>query len=259
MKPPRRPLHARRPRGVTLISLMVGLLISMVVVVSALMLYQNLVRAAGSSRVGATGDAQRSAALLSAGLVLQDAGFGIAAPSLSDDLRVLSGASISAAGRLSGTALACTEMDHCPNPGTAQANAILWRQNLTPQEPNSGYQCAALLAPHGDSAQTLLKLSAPPTPGTDCELGQWASLTWSQEVLASASPVASTMEAQQARITLALFKPDLGGCSPFGIAPTGRGARAITLHATTSQGVLLESTHCLGNFPAPAAPAAPAP
>ena len=86
------PAALPRQRGATLISLMVGLVISMLVTVATLMLYKNLVRATGDSRVNAQFDAQRSAALLMSGMTLQDAGFGIDDPQVGEHLITLKGA-----------------------------------------------------------------------------------------------------------------------------------------------------------------------
>ena len=88
------PAALPRQRGATLISLMVGLVISMLVTVATLMLYKNLVRATGDSRVNAQFDAQRSAALLMSGMTLQDAGFGIDDPQVGEHLITLKGATL---------------------------------------------------------------------------------------------------------------------------------------------------------------------
>ena len=69
------PPPARRPRGVTLVSLMTGLALSMVLVLATLMLFQRMVRASSAARGDALADAQRSAAFLAAGMAVQEAGF----------------------------------------------------------------------------------------------------------------------------------------------------------------------------------------
>ena len=84
--PPPAPL---RQRGITLISLMTGLAISMVLVLATLMLFQRMVRASTAARIDAQADAQRTAAFLSAGIAAQEAGYGIDAAQAGTHLVVL--------------------------------------------------------------------------------------------------------------------------------------------------------------------------
>lgn len=106
-----------RQRGATLTGLMVGLMISMVVVLATLGLYQSLVRATGTAQQDTRQDTLRSASLLSAGMALQDAGFGLEAPDPQAQLlRVAAQAGV----------------------------ALLWMQNTGAQ---SGPQCTGLFAP----------------------------------------------------------------------------------------------------------------
>lgn len=66
-----------RQKGMTLVGLMVGLLLSMISIVAAMMLYQNLVKVSIESRTDAAQDGQLASAMLSLQLELQSAGFGI--------------------------------------------------------------------------------------------------------------------------------------------------------------------------------------
>ena len=76
------PLRASKRRnaqqGVTLISLLIGMLISIFSVLSILALYKNLVSVSISATADASHDGQVATALLTAQLELQNAGYGIA-------------------------------------------------------------------------------------------------------------------------------------------------------------------------------------
>jgi type II secretory pathway component PulJ len=67
----------RRSAGMSLVSLMIGMLISMLGVLAGFMLYQNMVKVTLQSRADAAQDGQLASAMLSLQLDLQAAGFGI--------------------------------------------------------------------------------------------------------------------------------------------------------------------------------------
>lgn len=68
---------AQRQRGMTLISLMVGMLLSMISILAGMMLYQSMARVSVESRADAKQDGQLSSAMLALQLELQSAGYGI--------------------------------------------------------------------------------------------------------------------------------------------------------------------------------------
>lgn len=210
------PPPARRPRGVTLVSLMTGLAVSMVLVLATLMLFQRMVRASSAARGDALADAQRSAAFLAAGMAVQEAGFGIAAPQAGTHLVVLSGAALNG-GTLSGSPV---------GEGT-EGNAVVWAEAAS-----GTTRCTALLSPTGSGQGGLRRLG--PAPCADATA--WAGLAWTAAVLsdAPAAPVALAWQA--------------GACRPFGIAGTA-GHVLLTLRAVNSNGVALRSSQCLANFP----------
>ena len=238
------PAALPRQRGATLISLMVGLVISMLVTVATLMLYKNLVRATGDSRVNAQFDAQRSAALLMSGMTLQDAGFGIDDPQVDEHLITLKGATLGNAGALQGT------LDDCDDKGDG-CNATLWLQNMPkPDDPDAPWvtTCSALFSDKGGLAKLTAWSGSGPLEG--CDLGNWASLTWKAEPLAGA-----------AELRVAFTRQEVP-CSPFGISAPASQALRLTLHASNlkeevGNNVELESTHCLSNFNAPPTPSSP--
>jgi Tfp pilus assembly protein PilW len=67
-------------QGSTLISLLIGMLISLLCIGGSLTLYKNLVRVAAETQSDATYDGQIALSMLTARLELQNAGFGIAGP-----------------------------------------------------------------------------------------------------------------------------------------------------------------------------------
>lgn len=68
----------QRQRGQTLISMMVGLIISLLTIAAMLVLYKTMIEVAGNASRAALRDGQVSSALLAAQVELQEAGFGIA-------------------------------------------------------------------------------------------------------------------------------------------------------------------------------------
>ena len=78
-------------QGMTLVGLMVGLLLSMISILAAMMLYQNLVKVSIESRTDAAQDGQLASAMLSLQLELQSAGFGIAATDPGSHIQLVAG------------------------------------------------------------------------------------------------------------------------------------------------------------------------
>ena len=218
--PPPAPL---RQRGITLISLMTGLVISMVLVLATLMLFQRMVRASTAARMDAQADAQRAAAFLSAGIAAQEAGYGIDAAHAGTHLVVLKDAKLDGS-TLSGTSVSLG----------ATGNAVVWAENAT-----GARRCSALLAPSGSGQGGLRKLG--PVPCADA--AAFSALAWTALPLsdAPAAPVAITWRA--------------AACTPFGIAAgTGAPKVLLTLTAANSNGVELESSQCLANVSTPSTP-----
>ena len=91
---PRMSATPRQQAGQTLISMMVGLVISLITIAAMLVLYKTMISISADASRTALRDGQVSAGLLAAQMELQSAGFGVA-PSASIDDRLL----ISAAGK----------------------------------------------------------------------------------------------------------------------------------------------------------------
>ena len=229
--PPPAPL---RQRGITLISLMTGLVISMVLVLATLMLFQRMVRASTAARMDAQADAHRTAAFLSAGIAAQEAGYGIDAAQAGTHLVVLTNAAL-ADSALSGT----------PASLGATGNAVVWAENAT-----GGPRCSALLAPSLSDKGGLRKLG----PVTCANAAAFSTLEWTTALPlldAPTTPVADPPTAPLVAITW-----QAAACTPFGIA-AGTGAPEkvlLTLTAANSNGVVLETSQCLANVSASAPP-----
>lgn len=70
-------LDILKQRGVSLISLMVGLLLAMISILAGMMLYKNIVHTTVQTRSDALQDGQLASAMLSLQLELQNAGYGL--------------------------------------------------------------------------------------------------------------------------------------------------------------------------------------
>ena len=231
--PPPAPL---RQRGITLISLMTGLAISMVLVLATLMLFQRMVRATTAARIDAQADAQRSAAFLSAGIAAQEAGYGIDAAQAGTHLVVLTSAAL-ADSALSGTLASLG----------ATGNAVVWAENATGAlKP----RCSALLAPSLSDKGGLRKLGPVPCDNA----AAFATLAWTTALPLLDAPTAPVADSPAAPlVAITWWQP--AACTPFGIAAgTGAPKVLLTLTADNSNGVVLETSQCLANVSASAPP-----
>ena len=232
--PPPAPL---RQRGITLISLMTGLAISMVLVLATLMLFQRMVRATTAARIDAQADAQRSAAFLSAGIAAQEAGYGIDAAQAGTHLVVLTNAAL-ADSALSGT----------PASLGATGNAVVWAENATGATGDP--LCSALLAPSLSDKGGLRKLG----PVTCANAAAFSTLEWTTALPLLDAPTTPVADPPTAPLVAITWRA--AACTPFGIA-AGTGAPEkvlLTLTADNSNGVQLETSQCLVNVSASAPP-----
>ena len=225
--PPPAPL---RQRGITLISLMTGLVISMVLVLATLMLFQRMVRATTAARIDAQADAQRTAAFLSASIAAQEAGYGIDAAQAGTHLVVLTSAAL-ADSALSGT----------PASLGATGNAVVWAENAT-----GARRCSALLAPSGSGQGGLRKLGPVPCDNA----AAFSTLAWTTALPLMDAPTTPVADPPAAPLVAITWRA--AACTPFGIAAgTGAPKVLLTLTAANSNGVVLETSQCLANVSAP--------
>lgn len=209
-------------RGISLISLMVGLLVSLLAVMGMMALYRTVMHTTAESGVYARLAGDRSAALLTAHTYLQEAGFRVEGAALGTDL-ALCNPSMSD-GRLE--AGACT--------GAGSGTLLLWRA-IT-----DSTHCAGL---HITAAGALEYLSPQPCMG-GLGSGDW-SPEQRRELYASTVPGAA----------FAALEIVTEPCQALGVA--GQGAVQVRLQAqhpvAVDPGALAESvpvlsTTCLINF-----------
>lgn len=203
-------------RGMTLISLMIGLTISMIVILGLLAVYKTTIGVTVRAGHGASTDGQRLSALLSSQTLLVEAGFGIEGAAFGRDLVVLTGANLAGNGQLTGTA------------GTAasiRGNAIVWGAKVGDE-----YKCSGFYAPPDGG---LVRLTAV----TCTQASNWGSLTW------VATPVIDDTRSVWIDLSTAT---ETGGCKSFGIG--GSGKLWVKLTTKNSTDLDVAASTCLTNF-----------
>jgi len=185
-------------------------------------------RYGGQAGQDAVADAQITAALLRAGLAVQDAGFGIASASLGTQLVVLSGAALNGT-LLTGTTVATG----------SSGNAVLWAMNT------GTAQCAGLLFDASTSGTGGLYYLGPLT----CSAGSvssWGSLAWNATRWADRPANQAAVAYNQTAITFSVAST---ACKPFGLTASS-GNVVWTLASTNRSGAPLTEQQCLFNFKA---------
>jgi len=200
-------------RGISLISLMVGMVVSLTATVGMMAIYRNSLAVTTSAMQNSVQDARLNALLLRAGASIEDAGYGISGATFGTHLIPLTSAAINGH-TLTGTATTA---------GTT-ANGVVWSM-LT----GTTTQCAGFVAP---STGALIYLQ--PTPCTNAQ--SWNTLAWTTTTVqpAPATPKAITFTFTQA------------SCQPYGITNTS-GSYTVTVASTNSVSAV-NSLQCLINF-----------
>lgn len=222
----------RHAQGATLVSLMVGLTLSMLVVAAMMLVMRNLAYTTGEARRDAQVDDNLVASLLSAGLTMHEAGFNIKDAKMGNAL-IVADQAVLQDGTLTGTLATATEFKYV-------GNLMVWMQDLSGTK-----QCSGLLA---ETTGSLLRL----TPQNCTDISQWASLNWKTSVVARPTEPKQDPSPFKLKMTV---KEKANTCAPFGIAaPTGH--LLVTLSASNSNLNQLSASECLGNFidPTPASP-----
>ncbi|MCY1421547.1 hypothetical protein D9M71_372050 [compost metagenome] len=192
----------RRQRGVTLISLLIGMLLSSLCILAMLGLYRNLVQTAVVATHDANQDGQIAAGLLTAQLKLQSAGFGMESGVNLDD------PSISLNG--------------------SNQRALLWRY-----KDNLGYQCRGLTDRPGtdDASGKALRILSLLQAG-NCSAGaSLAGLQWTvrQDLARQWVPAQQSAALPLTELQI-LHDVD---CTPFGFGQPGRHPQVV-LNARSS-------------------------
>lgn len=188
-------------RGVSLVSLMVGMVIAMFAVIAALSLYRNTVHslfAEGGLVPSVTQEGQLASGLLTAQIALQDAGFGVVSAASGTHLFLLSN------GRLTGQTLGGTVVGLS---GIRQSgNALVWISNPNQSGDTAAYVCQALLSDRATRAFYLLQSSGNCHPLAT----QWNQVAWIRTTLVEPAVMASAVR---------LSARSDSNCWPFGAVP----------------------------------------
>lgn len=175
-------------KGVTLISLLVGLFISMLCILGSLTLYRNLIQVATESKIDTLHDGQLSAAMLTMQLELQAAGYGIENAGVNDVVR--------------------RKTD-----GSTDTIELLWRFN------DDTYQCRGLKEDAVTDAETgLIYRVLTLRQASDCS-GTMAltSMNWDEQAVLAQWPVVAGLRSYiETNGTLLDFDIAAVSCSPFG-------------------------------------------
>ncbi|WP_380227346.1 PilW family protein [Jeongeupia naejangsanensis] len=197
----------RPQRGISIISMMVGLTISMIIVLAMMSLYKTTLKTTVTGKIGAAQDGNRTTGFLSAQSSLQGAGYGIDPVDLSKDLLLYDSVADSTSTPPTAKTLSTT---------ASTGNALFWRMN------DGAMSCALLYAPSGGGLKYFT------ASGANCNS---ASTAWSTFTLNSGDawlippnlPSGATApDGVLANVvSISVSKTGAAGCTPFGIqAPT---------------------------------------
>jgi hypothetical protein len=229
-----------RETGVTIISLMVGIFISMLAVLGTLSIYKAATRSifgTGGMVATATQEGQLASSLLTAQLLLQEAGFGIPAAATGTHFILQSGTALDASTNMLGGGTPST-IGAAPVNG----NVLLWESNSGLSAASADYQCAGLL--YDTASQSLLVLRV----GNGCHpiSSRWNAVAWT--VTKIAGPLAQPVD---------FSAKNAAGCWPFGAVPqtishitppTAAVLASITYHSGIANGPENAYSACLTNL-----------
>lgn len=206
-------------RGISLISLLIGLLVSTVVIIGMMMIFRNTIQTTVPSSESARSEGERVSALLAAHMMLQDAGFG------TNGVQAEHLAELSAAA-FSGTTLSAT----------GSGTAVVWRKSI-----GTTHICEGLYA---DASGELLRLSSSNCGSTGINL---ASINWTSTPLVREARLREADDVD--RVLEISIVPQ--SCSPFGVSTSITGVVVARLTYSVNVGGTgqeIESTTCLVNF-----------
>ncbi len=219
--------HLRHQTGETLVSLMVGLLLSIIVALAMVSLYKVTTTTTTLASQDAAADTQLTAALLRAGMASQDAGFGIAGATVGAQVKVIAAAALSNQS-LSGTVAAAQ----------ASGNALLWATQT-----GAVAQCAGLLYQDANDGSGGLYYLGP----VNCSSGNlsaWSTLAWTSTLWAERPANQATRAYLQTKISFSMAN---ASCKPYGLT-AAVGKVLLTIASTSRSGAPLREQQCLFNF-----------
>ena len=227
-----RPLP-HRERGMSLVSLLVGAAIGLVVAIAVLQLFKTVTQITRVAKKDTAQDSHLSSALLTSGLMLQSAGFGIEDPTYTRDLLLLTQAQWHNQ-ELTGTAYVLNG-GSLPPPDSGYA--LIWRSN--PSIFNTHSFCEALFAPASAQDDRPVGLYHLQTAASDSSCAsQIQSAQWVQaHALATGQAFAIEVSRQP--------------CTPLGHTRSGLAPNKhllVRISANSSAGIVVSENYCLSNF-----------
>ena len=243
-----------RQRGFTLISLMVGTVVSMVGILALMFLYKDMVQTSVIALSNAKQDGQIASAQLTAQKELLTAGFAVVGASALDApspraIVLLKGTTLSSSNTLPGTPENIPYIPLSTATGDAEGNAIIWSYHETT---TGSVQCAGLLAQR-DTPGDPYRLYRLQSTGNCSEHLSSSSITWSKTLLiAEGQTVPDTGEAKPWP-----FAARRTPCWPFGKRSDSSSTKypQITVRTRASsvdssgEPLITNTTVCLPNFP----------
>ncbi|MFY8326880.1 hypothetical protein [Pseudoalteromonas sp. ZZD1] len=197
-----------KQHGISLISLLIGLLISSITLIGMMMIFRNTIQTTVPASESSRSDGERVSALLSSHMLLQDAGFGITDAAYNTHLRILNDDTLVALDALSGS--------------IATGNTIVWLSDIA-----GSIQCNGLRA---DTSGGLWRVSCDNTMG---------NITPNTRLVLPSQYSTDDVEP----ITIVATRAP---CWPFGIGVEG--SIKITLVVQNSTEHFIDSSTCMVNF-----------
>ncbi|MEJ6004115.1 hypothetical protein WG899_01030 [Paucibacter sp. AS339] len=195
--------HRQHQSGLSLVSLMVGMVISMMAVLGALALYRSTAQTVfGDSGLvrNSVQDGQLASGLLSAQIGLQGAGYGLTLPTTGTHFFLLSNALLNPDTlTLSGTVVNITA-------AAQSGNAVVWISNPNQSANTADYRCSGLVSDASTRAFYLIQSSGACNPLST----QWSKITWLRRTLVESSVLTQA-------VTLSVQKDS--SCWPYGAVP----------------------------------------
>jgi len=218
-------IGVKKQRGVTLIELLIGLLLSSIAIAGMLLTFRSTLQVTARANPAAVADGERIAALLRTHLLLQKAGYGVDTPDMDTHVLDMDDLSWDGSGLQSGS--------------TGLGGSLIWSSDANL---DGVVECEGVVPGSGGG---LVFVRADCTNAAAWQLAQnWVGV----DLVAPPGP-----EVPEAALAVTM---DGSACSPVGVGDPAidvlQGVTA-TVAITLSTGVAVSSSTCLYNF-SPAAP-----
>lgn len=241
-------------RGFTLISLMVGTVVSMIGILALMFLYKDMVQTSVAALSNAKQDGQVASAQLTAQKELLTAGFGVVGASAKSTsspraIILLKGTTLSSSNTLPGAPESIDVIPLATTSGDAEGNAIIWSYHETT---TGAVKCAGLLVQQDSQSDPYRLYRLQGTTNCSENLSS-SSITWSRTLLiAEGQTVPKSGEAKPWP-----FAARRTTCWPFGKRSDSNTLNypQITIRTRASsvdgsgEPLITNTTVCLPNFP----------